>query len=166
MKQIILQIATDLIKQNGSTTNLDIKNRYHKEYPGSNLTQAEVSSYMDEIMKEEDYSISWGKANGHSFRVFSKVFTAATPITPVVSTNSISISSTKLHKDYKKFISKGKLLCYVTGRPDAVIQGDSKYFVKSEANKYFGPKSSSPIAKWDDLRVCTVNYYNKKFVGE
>ncbi len=64
-KTIVKDKADELIKVNGSTTNLQIKEALRKD--GYWATQDDIREYMDELEVEEGYSVN----NNGSFRTFS-----------------------------------------------------------------------------------------------
>jgi hypothetical protein len=96
MKQQIALMAMLLISQNGSTTNLDIKEALRKQFDdgtGSKyrITQADVSHAMNDIAKEQGLVFTIGIApNGAEYRIWA----LPTPATLDTDTDDVTDTDT------------------------------------------------------------------------
>lgn len=91
MKQLIIDLANELIKANGKTTTLEVKNEAHSRnnlnpVPGFELTQQEVSTVMAEMYREAKGEISREMTFGSGQNFYE--YSLSTPDTGIVATGS------------------------------------------------------------------------------
>lgn len=76
MRKEIKAVATRLILEKGSTTNLDVKNQLRDEFPTGDWTQKKISKAMHQLVKEGKFSSedlgSWQEFKQNSSRVIEK----------------------------------------------------------------------------------------------
>lgn len=179
MKNLILTAAVALMKENGKTTNLDIKNRLRAENPGLWIDQATVSQFMDELTHEttewnRDNSASGGRWYEYTpIQVVSSdedevddttlalpASTTATSnpanLTSIVSNNGKATVLGKIGDNSQAFLNNldpKVRVAYAAGF-DPMLTNTTD---KNEARKLYN--QAVPGAKWDDIRMITLDTY-------
>lgn len=186
MKQLVLNMAQILMLRNGSTTTLEVKNALYDVFLGQGnpnrphapvdstfqLSQNEVSGYMNELYTENNWDRVMQSSPVSHYSYSDPALTAVTPATssatpaatsPASSPATSPATTTATPNALTALDAKdGAIVAYIAGQPEKRVQSATHKDARKLCFQTFNPTEIGLV--YDDIRRCSVDYYNKKYV--
>lgn len=160
MKATVRTTALGLMVQNGTTSTKEVKDAIHAQRNDPNfvLRQAEVSSLMKELAREEGWNgrfngtfIEYSNPNAQVVSTF-----APTPAPPATSTND------PLTAQYSSYNPSHGMIGYISGNPGFYASGVDKNDVRRKIFMIATSGFNLNIT-YDDINYCTADHFLNKY---